>query len=201
MRLMKLFAVIVLVLSVSGIALANPIDTQLNVNGGCGNACGTPPLGATQTITADSFGNASMTFQAVNQVLSIVMSMPQADWIAPDVCAASNAFVNQSLVPTLVGGNLVCTYTIGPTDPNESAESEPLFQMQTDCFNTNMGTASEFDDCVGIAAGADVTFTIGHAQAGSVATIQAVTAPEPGSFSLLFAGFFGLAFMRRKLGR
>lgn len=207
MRLSKLFAVIVLVLGVSGIALASGIDTQLNVNGG-GGGSPNPPLSFNfSATTPNGTGfDGSAEFLPNYVIQSITMSMPAADWSTPFVCLSNAYVVNGGLgvAPTVQGANLVCTFTLGPSDPSEASEGESLFTMQTDCQNSNLGLTSDFDDCVGVSptSGQDIIYGIKNASVnGAVASVVNTPLPEPGSFSLLFAGLFGLAFMRRKLGR
>lgn len=196
--------VIVLVLFAGRIARADGIpDSQLNVNRG---PVGSPTLQSHTVITTDANGNASQEFTVQNGlVTSVGMSMPEAGWILPFVCGASNGFVNQSLVPSSDGhGNLVCTYTADTSDSEEGFEEESLSTMEQDCLNFNNGVGGERDDCRGIPAGtvqSDAIYTVFNAVGGSIVTADAVGVPEPGTLGLLMMGFASLPLVRRRLSR
>jgi hypothetical protein len=196
--------VIVLVLFAGSIARADGIpDSQLNINRG---PAGSPTLQSHTVITTDANGNASQEFTVQDGlVTSVVMSMPEADWIIPTVCGASNAFVNQSLVPSSDGhGNLVCTYTADTSDTGEGTEEETISTMEQDCLKFNNGVGGERDDCRGIPAGtdqSDAVYTVFNAVGGSIVTADAVGLPEPGTLGLLMLGFTSLPLVRRRLSR
>jgi hypothetical protein len=202
-RLTKILSVLPFILLAASIARPDGIpDSQLNINRGPN---GSPPLQGTTVITTDANGNATQEFTLQNgTVTSVVFSMPAIDWIAPFVCGPSNAFVNQSLVPSSDGNNLVCTYTVGPTDPGEGSEEESISTMENDCRNFNLGLGGEADDCAGIPSGtdqSDAIYTVFNAKAFSTATATAVGVPEPGTLGLLMLGFASLPLVRRKLSQ
>jgi hypothetical protein len=203
-KFVRMLSVVALVLFAVSIARADGIpDSQLNINRG---PAGSPPLQGTTVITTDVNGNATQEFTLQNgTVTSVVFSMPAIDWIAPFVCGPSNAFVNQSLVPSSDGnGNLVCTYNVGPTDPGEGSEEESISTMENDCRNFNLGLGGEADDCAGIPSGtdqSDAIYTVFNAKAFSTATATAVGVPEPGTLGLLMLGFTSLPLVRRRLSQ
>jgi hypothetical protein len=183
-----------------------PGDSGLGANGG---PHGSPSLSSTETLVCPDDGTScTINYAVSNGVVTGATMTLNGGNVGQAFCQPSDAFLVQSFFPVVTDGTFTCIYT---TDPGPVSEpGETLGQMEIDCLATNLAALgaqlshtspiySDPDDCVGVAAGSDIFYSLDDVVAGSSTTANVTGIPEPEVPYLLLVGLAGLIIFRRTL--